>query len=132
MRLKTSQFGEIEFDENLIINFPEGIIGFEYLKKFIIIDDEDTRPFRWLVSVEEPEIGFALLELAFVVENCDERFELDPSRYVLFGIVTLSKDISRVTINLKAPVLIDKVKNEGRQIIVDSEEYPIAHPLVAE
>ena len=37
MKIKTRDFGEIEIDESTIINVPEGIIGFESVKRYTLI-----------------------------------------------------------------------------------------------
>ncbi len=129
MKIKNSQFGEVEFEEKIIINFPEGIIGFEDLKRFIIIQDEDCEPFRWLISVDEPEVGFAILEPSFIVRDYYIRAGFDPKVYALFVIVTLSSDISKISVNLKAPVVIDKVKNLGKQVILENADFEISHFL---
>jgi len=129
MKIKNSQFGEVEFDENIIIPFPEGIIGFEDLKRFIIIHDEDCEPFRWLISVDEPEVGFAILEPSLVVQDYYVRAGFDPEVYALFVIVTLSHEISKISVNLKAPVVIDKVKNLGRQVILENADFEVSYFL---
>ena len=131
MKIKTGQFGEIEFDDEIIINFPDGIIGFEDLKRFIRIEDVDYQPFRWLISVDEPEIGFAVLDPTLVVENYYEDLGFDPEKSTLLGIVKLEKEISKITINLKAPIVIDNFKKLGRQIIIDKEKYGISQPIFA-
>ncbi len=129
MKIKNIQFGEIEFDDEILIQFPDGIIGFENLKRFIIIEDEECRPFRWLISVDEPEIGFAVLEPTLVVSDYYERSGFDPNVYVLFAIVTLNRDISKTSVNLKAPVVIDKAKKSGKQVILEIPEFEVVHPL---
>jgi flagellar assembly factor FliW len=131
MKIKNSQFGEIEFDDEIIINFPDGLIGFEDLKRFIIIEDEECKPFRWLISVDEPEIGFAIIEPTLVVEDYYRRSGFDPEVYVLFVIVTLNRDVSKISVNLKAPVVIDKVKKLGKQVILENEEFEVSHQLLA-
>ncbi len=130
MKIKNSQFGEIEFDDEIIINFPDGLIGFEDLKRFIIIEDEECKPFRWLISVDEPEIGFAIIEPTLVVEDYYQKSGFDPEIYVLFGIVTLNRDISKISVNLKAPVVIDKVKKSGKQVILENDEFEVSHQLL--
>ena len=59
--INTTQFGEIEVDEEHIFIFDEGVLGFEDLREFVLIAEEETIPFKWLISVESPEIGFPLL-----------------------------------------------------------------------
>jgi len=58
MKVETQQFGELEFTEELIVRFPKGLIGFEDARNFIIINHEDYEPFRWLISVDQKELGF--------------------------------------------------------------------------
>jgi len=129
MKIKNSQFGEIEFDDEMILSFPNGIIGFEELKKFIIVEDEECKPFRWLFSIDEPEIGFAVLEPTFVIENYYQRIGFDPQIFALFTIVTLNRDVLKISVNLKAPIVIDKLKKLGKQIILDDPELEVTHQL---
>lgn len=129
MKIKNLQFGEIEFDDDIIIQFPDGIIGFENLRRFIIIKDEECEPFHWIISVDEPEIGFAVLEPTLVVSDYYERVGFNPDVYALFTIVTLNRDISKTSVNLKAPIVIDKVKKLGKQVILEIPEFEVVHPL---
>ncbi len=126
MKIKTDQFGEIEFDEDIIIEFNDGIIGFENLKKFILISEDDGI-FYWLTSVEEPEIVFPLFPATLLDDNypSEEDFET-------FGIVKLSKEISEITINLKAPIYISLDKKVGFQKIIDNDKFEIDRKLFIE
>ena len=58
MKWKNRQFGELEFDDEHVLTFPQGIIGFEDYRRFILINDEDSQPFRWLVSIEDEDLSF--------------------------------------------------------------------------
>ncbi len=68
MKIITKQFGEIEFSDDLVITFKEGLIGFEEFKKFLLIKPEDNI-FYWLNSIEKPEIAFPLFALRLIDEN---------------------------------------------------------------
>ncbi len=126
MKIKTDQFGEIEFDDNIIIEFQDGIIGFENLKKFILISEEDGL-FYWLTSVEEPSIVFPLFPATLLEENYPSEEGCE-----VFGIVKLSKDITEITINLKAPIYIDNNKKVGFQKIIDNDKFEIDRKLFIE
>lgn len=119
MKLNTIQFGELEFDENLIITFDDGIIGFENLKKFILLKKEDDL-FWWLMSVEEPEIAFPLFPVRLLKDEYPESGEAEA-----FGIVKLNRDPSQVTVNLKAPLYINQGEKIGSQSILDDDSYQI-------
>jgi flagellar assembly factor FliW len=126
MKLITQQFGEIEFGEDRIIKFPEGILGFENLKNYLLIKTEDEL-FYWLNSIEEAEIVFPL----FVINALDDKYP-QVNEHETFGIVTLNADPARITINLKAPVYINLSKKEGYQKILDTDKYPIDYNLFVE
>ncbi len=126
MKIKTDQFGEIEFDDDIIIEFGEGIIGFENLKKFILISEEDGL-FYWLTSVEEPQIVFPLFPAILLEENYPSEENCEA-----FGIVKLSKDVSEITINLKAPIYINHDEKRGFQKIIDNDKFEIERKLFIE
>ena len=125
MKITTNQFGELDFDENIVINFKEGLLGFEELKKFILISEENGI-FYWLNSVEEPEIVFPLFPMR-LLENGFSEEAGEP-----FGIVRLDKNPSDITINLKAPIYIDQDNKNGFQKIIDNDDYQIDYKLFVE
>jgi flagellar assembly factor FliW len=126
MKINTYQFGEIDFDEELIITFSEGIFGFEHLKKYLLVYPKDDL-FHWLNSIEEPDIAFPLLGLRLI----DDKFPQE-KHHEAFGIVTLNKDPLRVTVNLKAPVFINQDDKTGYQKILDIDKYPVNYNLFVE
>lgn len=123
MRIKTNQFGEIDFEKNLIIKFSSGLFGFEQLKDYLLIKVDDEL-FYWLNSVEEPEIAFPLVALRLI----DDSFPQEKNNEA-FGIVTMNSEALKITVNLKAPVFIDQNAKSGFQKILDSEKYPIKYNL---
>lgn len=126
MKLTTHQFGEIEFDEKIIIEFESGILGFDELKKFIVITEEDGI-FYWLTSVDEPELVFPLYPMKVISENFPE-----VTGYEVFGIVKLDKNPGNITLNMKAPIYLSQDAKKGFQKIVDSDEFPIDYKLFIE
>lgn len=126
MKLTTKQFGEIEFGEDRIIKFNDGILGFENLKNYLLIKTEDEL-FYWLNSIEEAEIVFPL----FGINALDDKYP-QVEEHEAFGIVTLNADPAKITINLKAPVYINLSKKDGYQKILDTDKYPIDYNLFVE
>ncbi|MFA7418989.1 MAG: flagellar assembly protein FliW [Melioribacteraceae bacterium] len=126
MKIQTYHFGEIEFAEDKIITFKDGIFGFEELKKFLFIKPADSI-FYWLNSVETPELGFPM----FGVRAIDEEF-LQVDSYEAFGIVVMNPDPLKITVNLKAPVYINQDEKIGFQKIIDTDKYPVYYNLFTE
>lgn len=126
MKINTFQFGELEFDDDRIIIFSEGIFGFEHLKKYLLIYPKDDL-FHWLNSIEEPDIAFPLMGARVI----DDAFPQEAD-HEAFGIVTLNKDPLRVTLNLKAPIFINQDAKTGYQKIIDIDKYPVNYSLFVE
>ncbi|MCS7000172.1 MAG: flagellar assembly protein FliW [Bacteroidota bacterium] len=127
-KLSTEQFGDILIEERHIFLFPNGLLGFEELRRFVIVRDERTEPVRWLLSVEHPELSFPVLSPYFLVPDYTPGKDYsDLQRYTPLVILTLGT--GGATANLKAPVILDVHTQQGEQIIIPSDKYSTAHPL---
>jgi flagellar assembly factor FliW len=126
MKLQTLQFGEIEFEQDKIIEFKDGILGFEQYKKYILLAEEEG-VFYWLTSIDEPEIVFPL----FPIDVLEEEYPKDEG-FRPFAIVKLDKNPAEITANLRAPVYIDTENQIGKQIVIDEEKYPVDYQLFVE
>ena len=137
MQLKTKFFGEIEIDENQIINFVEGIPGFPEEKQYIILRDEDS-DFAFLQSAKTEALCFITLPPALIVgdysfdlsDETVEKLELENAEDVLvYVILNIPEDFKKMTANLKAPVVINIKNNKGVQELLDDDKYSIKHQL---
>lgn len=140
MKLITKHFGEIEIDENKIINFIDGIPGFDDQKRFVIIDNPDESvPFKWLQSIDEPELAFVIIN-PFVFKD-DYEFDLpthiieklkirDESDVLVYSIVVIPEDITKMTANLAGPVIINSRERLGKQIVLDDNRYTTKHYIL--
>ena len=123
MKIATHQFGEIEFQEEHIVKFTSGLIGFENLKNYVLIKTEDEL-FYWLNSIDKPEICFPMVGIRVI----DESFPMEKN-YEAFGIVTLNKDPLKITINLKSPVYLNQDDKIGYQTILSNSNYSMNYNL---
>lgn len=141
MQLITKYHGTIEYNEEDIITFKKGLPGFEYLKKFIVVPFEDNQVFSILISVEDMEVGIPVISPFHVDETyefklSDEKInELNVNSHeeiLVLNTVTLNSNIKNITINMKAPIIINIKGKIGEQIILDNEKYRIKEPLFKE
>lgn len=140
MKIITKHFGEIEIDHEKIINFIDGIPGFDDQKRFIIIDNPDeTVPFKWLQSIDEPELAFVIIN-PFVFK---EDYEFDLPKHVIdklkikeekdvlvYSIVVIPEDITQMTANLLGPLIINTNEMLGKQIVLDDNRYTTKHYIL--
>lgn len=138
MNLKTRLFGEIFVDEKKVICFEDGLIGFEQLKKFMIIHDADAKSHKmlWLQSLDDTDIAFPVIDPLVAKPDYnptveDELFknigEIKEDGLLVLTTITVPKDIIKMSVNLKAPIVINSVTLRGCQIIVDNEDYPVKY-----
>ncbi|MGL5633618.1 MAG: flagellar assembly protein FliW [Sarcina sp.] len=132
-------YGKINYVETEVIKFKKGMLGFEDLHNFILRDIEENKSFRLLHSLEENRIAFVVLNpFNFIINyelDLDETIirELDIKSeedvYIL-NTVTLNSDPSKITTNLRAPIVINVQNKKAKQIILKNEEYKIKHSLM--
>jgi flagellar assembly factor FliW len=141
--LNTKHFGCIEVNEDEIICFPEGIPGFENAKNFILLEkiQEEESPFIWLQGIEEIKLAFALVDPRMVksdyVVDVDEGDVemldiMDESKVLIYSVVVVPEDISRMTANLKAPILINTENKKGKQVVLEKGDYPVRYCILEE
>lgn len=139
MKIMTSRFGEVEADEKLVFNFISPIIGFETAKTFILIENDNNSTFRWLQSTEYPELAFPVskasnfkIEYNFEInDQAVEMLDLKSIDEVLsLNIVNIPKGRPQdSTINLLAPIIINKRTMSGAQLILNGADYLVKQPI---
>lgn len=140
MHINSRLFGEIDVDDNKIITFESGIIGFDECRHFTLLYDSEKgnqKSIMWLQSVERPELAFPVADPMSISREYNPIVEdewLEPigeikneeDIYVLV-ILTVPSDLTRMTANLKAPVIINTGTMKGCQLIVNNEEYQVRY-----
>jgi len=137
-----TRIGEFEISEGDIVEFPEGIPGFEKLRKFSILHDERTDPIKWMVSLEDPNVALPVIDpwmvrVDYMVEisEADKKFLKleDPADALVVCIVVIPHDRPEdSTINLLAPIVINYRKRIGKQVILEKGDYSIRHRIADE
>lgn len=140
MQIKTKVFGEIIIDDDKIIHFPNGIIGFPDLTEFTLIHDEEkgTDSIHWLQSLQEPAFAMPVMDPLIVCpdynpEADDQLFnvlgEIKPDELLVLVTVTVPHDLTKMTVNLKGPIIINVSEKRALQIIVEGDTYQVKFPI---
>ncbi len=138
MQIKTLFLGTLEFSEEAVLFFPQGILGLSHLKKFVLCEGNDLAPFKYLVSTESPEIAFLLLNPKEILTDYEVPIKEDTSAQLLFQgqetlvyyvIVTPSSDMRNTTANLLAPLVLNPTSMRGCQVIQEQGAYSVKYSL---
>ena len=139
MKINTLRFGEIEVEEQRVFDFVMPIIGFNELRKFVIVDIKKDTFFKWLQSVEDPALAFPIVsafgfEFDYSIDlpdNVVEKLKINNIESVLvMNIASIPQnDPHGTTINLLAPLGINVDEQMAGQIILSGSGYDISFPM---
>lgn len=134
MKVNTRLFGEIDIADDKIIEFPDGIIGFPDLTKFTLIYDKDedqkSRSLMYLQSMDEPQFAMPVVMPNDIFPDYnptinDDLLEdigyLTPTNTYVLVTITVPQDITKMTVNLKGPFVINTDTLKGVQLMVEDD-----------
>ncbi|OQW35784.1 MAG: hypothetical protein A4E19_16170 [Nitrospira sp. SG-bin1] len=138
MKCASTRFGSFEVHDESILTFPSGLLGFPEQQRYVILDHDTEAPFKWLQSVEEPALAFVILDPALFYPDYHVDVPPDALAEIRAGeredlalvvILTIpSDDPSRITANLRGPLVISHKTKLGKQLVL-REDVPTRHPL---
>lgn len=140
MKLETSRFGLIEFDESMVIEMRGPILGFEDQKKYLLLKHNEKTPFSWFQSVDRGSLAFVVINPQILMEQYEpeitdgdvELLEIEVAADVsLLSIITIRSNPARVSANLRAPIVINSRKRLAKQIVLEDPQYPVQYVLTA-
>lgn len=139
MLVKTRYFGEIELEEDKIITFKDGLFGLEEYKRYTILYDIEAgeeHTYSWLQCVDEQDLALPVISPVYVDEEYnpiveDELLadlgELKDDELVILLTMTVPKDITKMTVNKKAPIIINASTRKGVQLIAENPDYEVKY-----
>jgi flagellar assembly factor FliW len=138
MKFLSTRFGALEVSDGSILTFPSGILGFPDWSCYVILDHDTDAPFKWLHCVEEPSLAFVILDpalfdanyrLEITAEVLAEVKGIRADSLTLAVILTVpSDDPSRITANLRGPLLMNPHTRLCKQMVLP-DEYPTRYPI---
>jgi flagellar assembly factor FliW len=120
-----------------VIHMPAGLLGFENVKRFVLLTNPEEAPFSWLQAVGDPNLAFLVVSPFEAVPDyqpdlSDEDVKYlglkNPEDALIYNIVTLRQ--GEATMNLKGPIVINKFTLRGKQVVLqNASAWSVRHPL---
>ena len=141
MKVNTRVFGEIDIEDEKSIFFEQGIIGFPDLQNFALIynsEKEKKGAISWLQSLDEPTFALPVMDPLTMCPDYNPQVEdellkpvgtLDPDQLLVLVTLTVPSDIQQMSVNLRAPIVIQTQSRKACQIIVDNDSYPVKYQI---
>jgi len=134
-RVGTRGIGVLDDGE---IQFPTGLFGFGWCRSFHVISCDSMPNFRWLVSLDKPDILFLAVETyamfpEYRVNMSEAEVEaldlLSVEEAAVLTLVSISGESGVLTTNLLAPLIVNPATRRGRQVILDDSGYQTKHAV---
>ena len=141
MKVKTTRFGELEVNQIDVVVFNDGLLGFENLKKYFVVDPGDSTLILWLQSIDDEKVAFPIIEpkifkpdyVAKLLPADLNGLELDSLQNAkLYSILTIPANVQEMSANLKAPIVINSAKKVGKQIVLADSKLSVKHEMYRE
>lgn len=139
VKIATTRFGALEVPEQALITLQCGLIGLGHVTRLVIVDQEDAGWFRWWQAVDHPEMAFVTIDPSRLVEEytlagIDEDLRAlgvgEASTRMVVALMSLPHGtLEGATVNLLAPIVVNRATGQGRQVILPDGRYSVAHPL---
>jgi flagellar assembly factor FliW len=120
------------------VRMPNGMLGFEDIKDYVLTSNPDEHPFAWLQVQDNSSLGFVVIDPFVALTDYQPDIPQGDVEYLklkqaddalLLGIVTINDDQS-ATVNLKGPIVVNRHTHVAKQVIIaNAAQYSVKHPL---
>jgi flagellar assembly factor FliW len=131
MKKITTRFGEVEYNPDNTLFFPDGLVGLNHLHNFIVMPSQKQGPLFWIQSTDDPMMAFILTDPTNFF--LDYKVLPDTPEMQLLGITTTDDSLALsivtvseardITLNLAAPILFSPKTNRAIQVILQDSPY---------
>jgi flagellar assembly factor FliW len=137
MLIETTRFGRVEVQEERIITFPKGLLGFPRFSRYELLEQGEGSYFFWLQSVETPDLAFVVTDPALFF--ADYQVPLKAEQLAEMGVaspeeaqvmVIVNKHENLLTGNLQGPLVINVATRSGEQVVLSERRFTTRVPLV--
>jgi len=129
MDICTTRFGSVTVEADDILLFPTGLVGFEECRHWVILADSDNNAVAWLQCITHPDVAVPVISPRRFIPEYQvrvSRSELAPLQLAgidnAYVLAIVSRNGENLTLNLKAPVVVNLDGRVGRQIITNDEQ----------
>jgi flagellar assembly factor FliW len=125
LTVETTRFGALEMGSDRVIGFPDGVLGFPGLKRYVLIDHKDTS-LKWLQAVDDPDVAFIVAEPAHIAPDFSLNIDFAIRKYLnvqrdddLVVLLIIRVDNGQVKVNVRGPLIFNAAAMKGVQVVLD-------------
>lgn len=137
MIVNTTRFGAVEVDDQRVITFAKGLLGFPAYKRYVLIDPSEDSYFYWLQSVDAADLAFVVTDPSYFVPTYKVPVRTEQMRDLGIGalneaqvFVIVNKRDNVLTGNLQGPLVINVNDKIGEQLVLSDRRFTTRVPLI--
>lgn len=136
MQIEVTGMGLVDYEEQELLYFQDGLYGFEDLHKYLPVPMEESDRIFVLQSIEEPLISFILMNPFMIMEDYDPQPTASDMKALgnpkiedvsFYVICSLKSDFKESTLNLRCPIVVNAINREAKQLILEDSPYQLRH-----
>jgi len=137
MNVETTRFGPVDVDDNRIITFPAGMLGFADYKRYALLQPDDDGVFYWLQSVENPDLAFVVTDPVLWSQEYEATIRSEQMQELGLAsfndaqvFVIVNKYERTLTANMQGPLVVNTYNRLGMQLVLADKRWTTRHPIV--
>lgn len=138
MLVQTTRFGPVEIDEERIIQFPAGLLGFSSYRRYALLQPDEQGIFFWLQSLDAPDLAFVVTDPALWVTDYQAQIRREQMDELELGevadaqvLVIVNKRDGSLTANLQGPLVVNARNCRGMQLVLAEKRWTTRHVLLS-
>jgi flagellar assembly factor FliW len=141
MDIQSTRFGMMSVDDDRIITFPHGLLGFPEHKQFALIQTGEENYFFWLQSVDEPNLAFVVADPTIFFKGYAVPLREETRQDIQLGeedgaeaavqmFVICNKVGEWLTGNLLGPLVVNAQNRLAQQVVLTEKKWTTRQPLI--
>ena len=136
MEIESTRFGRLSVDDERVITFPKGLLGFPNHTRFALIQTGEENYFFWLQSVDEPNLAFVVTDPSIFFKDYDVPIREETQADLLLTdvrflqtFVICNKVDEWLTGNLLGPIVVNAENRLAMQVVLTEKKWTTRQPL---
>ncbi|MBX3317364.1 MAG: flagellar assembly protein FliW [Phycisphaeraceae bacterium] len=137
MDVRTTRFGVIQIQDDRVITFPAGLLGFAGRTRFCLLEPGEDACFFWLQSLDDPGLAFVVTDPSLFVPEYSVPIRAEQMESLTLArledaqvFVIVNKVDGQLTGNLQGPLVVNTLTRTGEQMVLAEKRWTTRHPLM--
>jgi flagellar assembly factor FliW len=137
MEINTSRFGKMNVDDERVMTFPRGLLGFPDYTRYALIQTGEGNYFFWLQCVDDPNLAFVVTDPTIFFKDYEiplrdetqQDLDLNDANFAQVFVIC-NKVGEWLTGNLLGPIVVNVQNRLAQQIVLTEKKWTTRQPLM--